>query len=275
VTDPRVFGVTATANDVVAVIRRGPSGWFHLGRWDLAHRTYEPGAWLHGTLYPQRCDLSPDGRYFSAFTLRPWRQAAWPAGNTYVSISRLPWLTSLAAWATAGTCSWGVAFAADRGVWDLGPPDVGDAEPLRRQWGLELNRAVAFAVERRRGWHETSDTPPRKANDYWDEQRGDRLRMEKLRPDGRARLVVGGHYAAFRGTGSRANHYWLDTGDGATPLLGVQWAEWAADGMLLVATTSGALQIRDAFRSGTPEWSVDLSSLVPAPAPPPQDARRW
>ena len=71
--------------------------------------------------------------------------------------------------------------------------------------------------------------------------------MEKLRSDGRARLVVSGHYAAFRSTGSRANDYWLDTGDGATPLAGVQWAEWAADGML----------------------------LVPGPAPPPTDARLW
>lgn len=55
----RVFGIGATAADVVAILRRGPSGWSHLGRWDIDTRSYEPGSWLHGTLYPQRCDLGP------------------------------------------------------------------------------------------------------------------------------------------------------------------------------------------------------------------------
>jgi hypothetical protein len=275
VTDPRLFGVTATAADVVAVIRRGPSGWCHLGRWDLAKRSYQSGSWLHGTLYPQRCDLSPDGRYFSAFILHPGRPLSWAGTDTYVSISRLPWLTSLAAWATGGTWSRGLAFSADRQVWGVDQPDAGDAEPLRGRWGLVVNSAAAFAVERRRGWRETQDTPPRAAYDAWDEQRGDRLRMEKFRPDGNARLVVGGRYAAFRSGGVRAAGYWLDTGDGPAPLAGVQWAEWAGDGMLLVATTSGELQIRDAFRPGTVEWSIDLAPLVPNPAPPPEDARRW
>jgi hypothetical protein len=153
--------------------------------------------------------------------------------------------------------------------------DAGDAEPLRKRWGLTLNRAAAFAVERRRGWQETADTPPRGEHDLWDERRGDRLRMEKPRPGGRARLVVGGQHAAFRSTTSRADHYWLDTGDGPAPLDGVQWADWAGDGTLLVATTSGALEIRDVFRPGTVEWSADLSGLTPSPEPPPPQARSW
>ena len=66
----RIFGIGATAADVVAVLRRGPSGWCHVGRWDIAARRYEPGSWLHGTVYPQRCDLSPDGRYLCYFALK-------------------------------------------------------------------------------------------------------------------------------------------------------------------------------------------------------------
>ena len=65
----RIFGVGDRRG------RRGgaatsPSGWGHVGRWDIAARRYEPGSWLHGTLYPERCDLSPDGRYLCYFALK-------------------------------------------------------------------------------------------------------------------------------------------------------------------------------------------------------------
>jgi hypothetical protein len=55
----------------VAVLRRGPSAWSHVGRWDLARGRYEPGAWIRSNLYPQRCDLSPHGRWLCYFTLKP------------------------------------------------------------------------------------------------------------------------------------------------------------------------------------------------------------
>jgi hypothetical protein len=119
----RVFGIGATAADVVAVLRRGPSGWSHVGRWDIAARRYEPGSWLHGTLYPQRCDLSADGRYLCYFALKS--NSTWELGATYVAISRLPWLTALAAWRTPGTWTRGAHFVADAGRCDLGPPDAG------------------------------------------------------------------------------------------------------------------------------------------------------
>ena len=82
----RVFGIGATAADVVAVLRRGPSGWCHVGRWDIAAWRYEPGSWLHGTLYPQRCDLSADGRYLCYFALEG--NSTWELGDTYIAISR-------------------------------------------------------------------------------------------------------------------------------------------------------------------------------------------
>ena len=75
---PRIFGIIALHAPVVAVIRRGPSDWMHVSRWDLETPAYEPGAWLRGTIYPQRCDLSPDGRWFSYFALKA--SAEWELG---------------------------------------------------------------------------------------------------------------------------------------------------------------------------------------------------
>jgi len=97
----------------VAVLRRGPSDWSHVGRWDVARGTYEPGAWIRANLYPQRCDLSPDGRWLCYFTLKGG--ARWDVGDTYVAISRLPWLTALAAWSTCGSWTSGARCACRSG----------------------------------------------------------------------------------------------------------------------------------------------------------------
>lgn len=260
----RLFGIPAADADVVAVLRRGPSGWCHLGRWDVARRSYEPGAWLHGALYPQRCDLSPDGRWFLGFVVGGARPD-WAPGNTYVALSRLPWLTALAAWGTGGTWSRGASFA-ERGVDEVGAPEVGDVAAL--PYGLAVTRVASFAVERRRGWRESDDTPPRTEHDAWDERRAEHVRMEKREPGGRRVLAVAGGYAAFRSGPPGRVEYTLDS----APLPDVQWADWSLGGRLLVATASGRLEIRDG--NGT-AWATDLSALTPDPQPAPPEASRW
>ena len=199
---PRIFCIPATASSTIAVIRRGPSAWTHLARWDPAAGVFEAGSWLRGKVFPQRCDLSPDGRWFVYLTLKGG--ARWNLGMTYVAISRLPWLTALAAWSTGGTWTRGVDFVDVARVWEAGQPDEGDPTPLRKRFGLALTRPATFAVERRLGWVEAATTPPRGPNDAWDERRGDRVTMEKPRPtDPADRLLVNGRNAAFREMGLR------------------------------------------------------------------------
>ena len=214
----RLFGIPATRAPIVAVLRRGPSAWSHVGRWDVGRGRYEPGAWIRANLYPQRCDLSPDGRWLCYFTLKmPGR---WKAGATYVALSRLPWLTALAAWATHGTWTRGAHFVDDPRVWEVGEPDEGDASPCRGKFGLAVTRPATFAVERRRGWTETAGTPPRNERDVWDERRGSSVVMEKPRPRfaGYLRLRVRGSFAAFRDTQAKDIAYELFDGKQVTPL---------------------------------------------------------
>jgi hypothetical protein len=170
----------------------------HVSRWDLEKPEYEPGSWLRGTIYPQRCDLSPDGRWLVFFTLKA--SAERDLGPTYIAISRLPWLTALAAWGIGSTWTRGMQFLEDASVWEVDEPDVGDLDAVRGRFGLRMSRADSFAVERRRGWTETGDTPPRASDDAWDERRGDRIVMQKIRPssNGSERLTVRGTYAAIR-----------------------------------------------------------------------------
>lgn len=277
-TPPRIFCIPALDAPIVPVLRRGPTAWYHVGRWDVERGTYEPGSWLRGTLYPQRCDLSPDGRWLAYLALKPG--ATWDVGGTFIAISRLPWLTALAAWQTCGTWTLGLRFERDPQLWAVDDPSIGDLRQVRRRFGLRPNADVSFAVERPRGWTESSDTPPRGSTDPWEIRRGPRITMEKGRPGGDGVVLrVRGTYAAFRQSmpGERRTVEY-EISDGATRhrLEDVGWADWDSSGRLLVATTDGRIQIRD----GDPatlhvEHEVDLSELAPTPAEPPSEARTW
>lgn len=165
-----------------------------------------------------------------------------------MAVSRLPWATALAAWGTCGTWTRGMHFVGPA-AHEVGAVDEGDDGPLGRQLGLAYVRPASFAVERRRGWAETPDSPPATPHDPWDEKRAPSVTMQKPRPGGGEVLRVSGAYAAFRSF-DMARYvepvYRLD-GDGERdePLDGVQWADWSADGRLLVATLDGRLQVRD------------------------------
>lgn len=276
---PRLFCIPALNAPVVAVIRRGPSAWFNLGVWNVDRLGYESGGWIKASLYPQRCDLSPDGRWFCYFTLKT--SAKWQAGSTYVAISRLPWLTALAAWGTCGTWTRGVHFVKDTSVWQVSEPDEGTIAPCRGKVGIAVTAPATFAVERRRGWTESVGSPQRDRDDIWDIRRAGELKMEKVRPRSNTamRLRVSGSFAAFRSGppgGSKDVCYEIVEDGKITPLEYVQWADWHVDGRLLVATVDGKLQIRDYSGSvASIQFETDLGLLTPNPSAPPDEAHRW
>jgi hypothetical protein len=280
VTPPRIFGIPAARAPVVAIIARGPTSWTRLGRWDVERDEYRHGSWLAGAVYPQRCDVSPDGRWLAYFTLKPssrWEAGRWEAGWTYIAISRLPWFTALAAWGTDGTWTRGVRFVEDRERWTVGEPDEGDVRPLRGRFGLEIRRAETFSVERDRGWTETEDTPARAEDEMWDEQRAPRVTLRKPNPREKdRRLLVGGRFAAFRDSRNYDPEVWyaLEEGGDLRFLEDAQWADWDAFGRLLVATRQGRLQVRDPDGSRV-RWELDLAGDDPDPQPPPNEARVW
>lgn len=291
-TAPRLYCIPATEAPIAAVFRRGPTNWSHVGRWDLHARRYEPGAWLGGRVFPRRSDLSPDGRVLCYFAHKP--TARWQHGDAYVALSKLPWLTALHAFGTCGTWTRGFHFI------DLAGRDP-DASSLDvaipgHPYGVRPTRAEQFATERRRGWRESADSPVRDPEDTWDQRRN--ARMEKPQPNGRLWLRVeslgwaGGQWSE-QGVDGMHVHYWLeDRSPGAAnltrwELTDLQWADWAADGLLLAATRAGALQIRQVGVKPAVHgedrdeardqllFEHDLAGLDPAPTPAPEWARSW
>jgi hypothetical protein len=119
-------------------------------------------------------------------------------------------------------------------VREVDDPDYGSL-PDDLRAGIAVSRAASYAVERRRGWTEAPGSPPRAEGDIWDERRVHELGMEKRE------LSLRGAYAAFRTPMfSREIAYCV----GSVELPDVQWADWARDGRLLVATRSGRLETR-------------------------------
>jgi len=269
---PRIYCIPATQAPVVAVFRRGPSNWAHVGRWDLAARRYEPGAWLGGRIFPRRSDLSPNGQYLCYFAHKP--SATWEHGEAYVALSKLPWLTALHAFATCGTWTRGYYFTGEGSRENL--PD----EALPIPYELRSIPVVQFANERRRDWTESPDSPARHPNDAWDQQRN--ARMRKLQPQGNRVLCVesvgwpGGEFGVDQSVDGLNVRYSLESNGDLELLDDLQWADWSREGQLLVATRSGRLQIRELAANGFKIiFEADLSSLEPTRAPAPAWAQHW
>ncbi len=280
---PRLYAMAATRAPVAVVFRRGPASWWHVGRWDLVSGGYEPGAWLRGMLYPRRCDVSPDGSLLLAFIMKrtgPGFLGAEAGLRAYFTVSKPPWLFALAAWEELGTWTRGVHFVegpvAQR-PFALGEPQAGDAAPLRRRYGVEPTPIVQYAAERRRGWSEHEDSPPRETGGPWDERR--QALLQKARPRGPGRLVLtdpGIDVRASRVEG-RAPAFTLERpGRDSVPLEDAAWADWDAQGRLLVATLDGRLEIRDPDHPRFAAVSShSLAALRPSPGEAPEWARRW
>jgi hypothetical protein len=269
---PRIYCIPAIQTPVVAVFRRGPCNWAHVGRWDLAARRYEPGAWLGGRIFPRRSDLSPDGQYLCYFAHKP--SATWEHGEAYIAISKLPWLTALHAFSTCGTWTRGYYFTED------GSQDHRLTDRLPIPYGLRSIPVIQFANERRRGWIEAEDSPVRDPADMWDERRN--ARMRKPQPRGTRVLCLesvgwaGGEFGVDQAVDGLNVRYSLESGADLELLDDLQWADWSREGHLLVATRSGRLQIR----AMTPTrceilFEADLSDLEPNPTAAPAWAERW
>ncbi|HEV3166426.1 MAG TPA: hypothetical protein VGZ22_20550 [Isosphaeraceae bacterium] len=109
----RLCVIPARDAPVAVIIRRGPSDWFHLILWETRRDVFTCGAWFHGRLYPERCDLSPDGRLFVYFAFQGSRVGT-AFTSSWTAVSRPPWLHALALWPWETTHGGGGRFLEDR-----------------------------------------------------------------------------------------------------------------------------------------------------------------
>jgi hypothetical protein len=112
----RLFIILARDADVGVILRRGPSKWVQIIKWDTRNDTFEDGAWFHGRIYEEPCDLSPDGELFVYFAAKQNRNTHVDGyGYVWTAVSRPPWLYALALWPNpCGTYPGGGRFLDNR-----------------------------------------------------------------------------------------------------------------------------------------------------------------
>jgi hypothetical protein len=112
---PRLAVIMARDAHEAVIFRRGPTEWFQVIRWDTRHDRFHDGAWIRGRIYPQKCDLSPDGTLL-VYSVHKSAGLRTPYTDCWTGISRSPWLNALALWPMGTTYGGGGRFDAARSV---------------------------------------------------------------------------------------------------------------------------------------------------------------
>lgn len=270
----RIHVYLAREEPVGVVLRRGPSAWSRLSLWRTDTDTFEHGQWLHGRVYPRRCDVSPDGSLFCYFTFKA-TGAPDVDVDSWAAISRPPHFTALALWPIGTTYFAGGFFAGHRALflsWLDGSPKLGGLPP----WLLLTNELPH--LERTRDWPDRLVQVNRLLRDGWTATPSpddpDAI-WERREPGGDRRLMMMPvHDATFESYGGRdINEYAVDSGDGELCAFGrATWADWDQRGRLIVAQNGRLLHWRG---PGDVAMIQDFNPQAPDPQAPPAWAREW
>lgn len=151
----RLHVVMAREANVAVILRRGPSKWYQVIKWDTKTDNFEDGAWFHGQIAEEACDLSPDGKLFVYFASKyDRRQRDTEYGHNWTAVSRPPWLFALGLW-PSNTDSYpgGGRFIGNDQLCVLyygpfDPPTPRPDHPISRKLKIQFKRWREFGYDR-------------------------------------------------------------------------------------------------------------------------------
>ena len=119
----------ARGTDSAVILHQGASKVFRMILWHRATDTFEDGQWVNHKIYPEECDLSPDGRHFLYFALDgKWGSTA---KGSFTAISQPPYFTALSLFPVGSTWAGGGVFINESTFVADGDPDI-----IKRAEGL-------------------------------------------------------------------------------------------------------------------------------------------
>jgi hypothetical protein len=139
---PRLYVILRRESPVALVIRQGPTRSFCTIAWHLARDRFEVGQWCKHKLYPERGDISPDGKWHVYFALNG--QWSSETRGTWTGLAKVPYLTCVKLWPQGDTWGGGgqIVDATDA-------PDIEPDPPLPKKY--RVHRAPQRRLERD-GW---------------------------------------------------------------------------------------------------------------------------
>jgi hypothetical protein len=84
----RLHLLPARAAPVVAILRRKPTDWSHVIRWNVSTDELTHGPWFQGKFYPLRCDVSFDGHWM-VYLLMGEKAHTWSGICQFPKLSRV------------------------------------------------------------------------------------------------------------------------------------------------------------------------------------------
>lgn len=243
---------------VGVILRRGPTRWWHVTLWDTKRDRFESGQWFHGRIFPDRSDVSPDGKLWIYFAGK-WtgRAAAGGYKSTWTAVSRPPYLTALALWPIGDTWGGAGAFIDDRTV-------------LVSHYVLQHHPDHPPGPLRAILWTKNSPQAVTSFDTGW--QGGREVRKSS------GELILGrewpkGHYYPSR----TPTPYTLYSRDGEpVALFDAHWSDWDQQGRL-VGTVGGRVVAGELTRDKRLVWRqlADFHEEKPARLEAPEWAQSW
>jgi hypothetical protein len=266
------YAIVARDAPTAVILRRGPTRYTRLLRWNLRDDSIVAGQWLVGRVDPWPCGLSPSGELLVYEARKGTR--------TFTAICRPPHFTALAYWEYSSPWTCGGFFPSDQAV-VLGLCFDNPYTAGRFPTGFQVSDVWSYfaraggdadALASARG-----GTP--EANHGWSRAGGSNVfgKTNPMRPDLRLERT---HQ---RGTGERSHALVAEPGAAeAQPArreLGlVDWADWAPDGSLLFGAEGKLFRqplpsLADALEP--PSLIADLRDQTFEGIVAPDEARQW
>jgi hypothetical protein len=257
-----MFVLLAKQAHVGVILRRGPTQWWRVTLWDTKRDRFEGGQWFRGRIYPDKCDVSPDGKLLVYFAGK-FREREIQRGyrGTWTAVSRPPYLTALALWPVGDTWGGEGVFVDDRTVLVTAPRHHPDHPPgplsVLQYHFLEAGDPRREAVPGwRDGWQGTL-APTQPNRNYpqfaaWKKTCGG-LTLEREAKRGSAWGVT--IYEEYLPQPSRRRSLYTLYGSDGEPidLFEAHWADWDRQGRL-VATVGGRVLAGKLTRDRKLKW---------------------
>jgi hypothetical protein len=260
--------VQARRAPVAVLLRRGPTRWVQLIRWDTANDTFELGQWLHGRVYEWGCDLSDNGELMTYVARKGGQRTLQALGeDTWTAICRPPYLTALALWPHNGLGGGGCFLRGGR-FW-LNLPEQ-QRRPMQRAKGFNMQIV---------GSEQLGD------KDRKDEPQWRRVSDEGVQPAVWRRLAAEGALA-LEGTWQpikrpfaaerHLQHCTLENSHGKHEIAPAEFVDFDRHGRVITGR-GGELWVCDQPAAAQLDWRLlaDFSGLKPGPKAAPEWATQW
>lgn len=99
------------------MFRRGPSKYFQLYVWNRGKDSFKRFGVFNGKLYPERSDISPDGKHFLYFAMAGSAWAVPATGGTWTALAEVGKMSAKALWGMGHTWGGGGVFLSNSAYW--------------------------------------------------------------------------------------------------------------------------------------------------------------